>query len=662
MRIMNKNINCLLIANRGEIALRIIRSCRKIGIRSAVVYAIADAQMPFVREADIAISLNALQVSESYLHIDKIIAAAKTAGADAIHPGYGFLSENASFARKVIAEGLIWVGPNPEAIEEMGLKARAKTIAEANDVPTIPGYKGMEQDPAFLKEKANEIGFPILLKASAGGGGKGMRIVHEEQFLQQAIEAAGREAFSSFGDGTLLLEKYFPAARHIEIQVLGDKYGNCIHLLERECSIQRRYQKVIEESPSPILSKENREKMGAAAVRLCKAIGYDNAGTVEFIYTAEGQFYFLEVNTRLQVEHPVTEAVTGIDIVEWQINIAEGKALTLAQSDIKGNGYALECRLYAESPLNNFLPASGKILDWYSPSMDGLRIDSGIETGTEVGVYYDPMLAKVIVHGSDRITVIRKMSYALEHLRCQGLITNQRFLQKLMCEPHFQKGEYDTHYLTEKFALEKALALNSEHLIEAAITILIFRWRIRQKNIKLLKGIPNGWRNNFYRNQQETFFCEGEALQLFYRNIGDNHFLIRIDNREFEVALKHACDKEIRIIIGSVQQTFFVASDDEMQYFVHHPLSGSLDVKLMPRYPEVEQEKIMGGYEAPMPGEIIKLLVEIGQEVEEGTPLLILVSMKMENTILAAVSGIVEDIYVENNEKVKAGKLLLKIV
>lgn len=658
---MTQNIQCLLIANRGEIAVRIIRSCRKLGIRSVVVYAAADAQMPFVREADIALALEGIQVSETYLDVDKIIAAARKAGADAIHPGYGFLSENAAFARRVIAEGLIWVGPKPEAIEEMGLKARAKGIAEQAGVPTIPGYKGAEQTVEILEAKALEIGFPILLKASAGGGGKGMRIVHEAPFLLQAIEAAQREAEKSFGDATLLIEKYFPSARHIEIQVLGDKHGNCIHLLERECSIQRRYQKVVEESPSPVLSAEKRAAMGAAALQLCKAIGYDNAGTVEFIYTPEGEFYFLEVNTRLQVEHPVTEMVTGIDLVEWQIRIAEGAPLSLQQSDIKPLGYALELRLYAENPLNNFLPVTGKIVDWHCPSSEGLRIDSGVENGVEIGVYYDPMLAKLIAFAADRRTAIRKMHYALQKIRCQGFVTNQRFLLALMQEEQFQKGDYDTHFLAERFGLEAAMELSPETKIESAFALLLYRWRQRQKEQELLKGIPSAWRNNFYQMQQETYFCEGEAQQIFYKALENKKFIVKVDAKEYELALIHCCDKEIRISINGLQQTFFVAKLDEYQYFVQHPQFASLAFKVQARYPEIEQEKIKGGYEAPMPGEILKVLVNVGQEVEEGTPLLILVSMKMENTIVAAEAGKVEEIFVENAETVQAGKLLLKM-
>lgn len=656
-------MNTLLIANRGEIARRIIRACRKLGIRSAVVYAQADAQMPFVREADIAIALAGTQAAETYLNIDKILAAAEMAAADALHPGYGFLSENADFARRVMAAGLVWVGPTLEAIAKMGLKAAAKAIAAAEGVPVIPGYRGMEQDTEILLEKALEIGFPLLLKASAGGGGKGMRIVHEVEQLTEAIESAKREALKSFGDGTLLIEKYFPSARHIEIQILGDKYGHCIHLLERECSIQRRYQKVVEESPSPVLNEAQRQSMGEAAVKLCKSIGYDNAGTVEFIYTSEGQFYFLEVNTRLQVEHPVTELITGVDLVEWQIRIAEGEPLNLQQSDIQASGYALELRLYAENPLNNFMPVTGTICDYYEPKLEGLRYDSGVELGSEIGVYYDPMLAKIIAYGVDRKTTIRRMLTALRQLRCQGLVTNQNFLIALMQDPHFQIGEYDTHFLAKQFSVEKTIQLPTDVKIASTIALCLYRSWQRGLNQKMLTKIPLGWRNNFYQNQQESYFCDGEAFQLSYR-IEQNQYHLQIDGKAYIAEICMVSDKEIRLLINGVQQSYFIAkANEESQnlYFVQTPLHASVEIAIKDRYPKVEQEKVKGGYIAQIPGEITKVLVKEGDTVAEGASLLILVSMKMENTIVAEEAGKVVEVLVKEGDTVQAGTDLLTI-
>ncbi len=654
-------INSLLIANRGEIARRIIKSCRSLGIKSIVVYSDPDINMPFVHEADIAIALQGIQAADTYLNIDKILKAAARSGADAIHPGYGFLSENAAFARSVIEAGLIWVGPQPQTIEKMGLKAAAKAIAEQEGVPTIPGYKGEAQDLSTLIEKAQEIGFPLLLKASAGGGGKGMRIVEAAEQLSEAILSAQREAQNSFGNPTLLLEKYFPSARHIEIQVLGDKYGHCVHLLERECSIQRRYQKIIEESPSPVLSDTQREEMGQAALKLCRAIGYDNAGTVEFIYTPQGQFYFLEVNTRLQVEHPVTEAVTGINLVDWQIRIAEGQPLSLQQEDIKAKGYALEARLYAENPLQNFMPATGTICDYSEPCIEGLRFDSGVEQGLEVGVYYDPMLAKIIAYGPDRPETIRRMRYALSKLRCQGLVTNQRFLLALMSNPYFQTGDYDTHFLSQRFSVERAVYIKEELLQEATIALLLYRSYQRHQKQALLPNIPLAWRNNFYKKQEEHYLCEGTAIETAY-HIKDDTYHILIGDKSYQASIILCKEQKIRLTINGLQCSFFVAAANKLEYFVQGGnTSGSLAFKIRERYPKVEQEKQPGGYDAHIPGEIFKVLVETGQEVAEGTPLLVLLSMKMENTIIAEEAGVVEEIFVQESDIITAGTTLLKI-
>jgi acetyl/propionyl-CoA carboxylase alpha subunit len=657
---MEKRIGCLLIANRGEIAIRIIRTCRKMGIRSAVVYSSADAEMPFVREADIAVLLEGNQLADTYLSMDKIIDAAQLVRADAIHPAYGFLSENAFFAQRVIDEGFIWVGPNPNAIAQMGLKANAKEIAVSANVPVVPGYSGAQQEADFLYNKGLEIGFPLLLKASAGGGGKGMRIVHESAFLKDAIGAAAREAEKSFGNPALLIERYFPSARHIEIQILGDKHGNLIHLFERECSLQRRYQKIAEESPSPALSHELRNKIAESALSLCRKIGYDNAGTVEFIYTENEGFYFLEVNTRLQVEHPVTEAVSGIDLVEWQISIAEGEKLNLKQQELIQNGYSLECRLYAENPLNNFLPATGKIFDWFAPEEQGIRIDAAIENGSEIGIMYDPMIAKIICHDRDRYLAIRKMAYYLRKLRCQGLQSNQLFLIKLMENQHFIKGDYDTHFISDKFPIEQELFISQRQKFESALAVLLFRIHQRGQN-KDFPQIPSGWRNNYYQDQKESFFAAGEAIEIHYRQLSDNEFLVKSDLESYQLKLNAVVANEIRFVLNNCQQTFYLAETAENVYFVHHPEVASVEIQLAERYPSRKQEKVKGGYESPMPGEILKILVSTGQKVEEGTPLMILVSMKMENTVSAAAPGTVTEIFVSEGELVPAAKLLLRL-
>src|SRR5215510_13044752 len=386
----------ILVANRGEIALRVMRSCHAMGIETVAVYSEADADAPHVRFAGEAVHLAAAPAQESYLSIEKIIEAARRTRADAIHPGYGFLSENAEFAESCAAAGVVFIGPPPSAIRAMGLKSSARRLAAEAGAPVVPGYDGEDQSIEILRDRIIEIGFPVLIKASAGGGGKGMRVVRGESAIDEAVEAARREAEKAFGDGSLLLEKFIEGSRHVEVQIFGDAYGNLVHLFERDCSLQRRHQKIIEESPSPAVNEELRWKMGETAANIGRAIGYTNAGTVEFILAASGAFYFIEVNTRLQVEHPVTEMITGLDLVRLQIEIAEGRPLPFTQADLKTEGHAIEARLYAEDPANDFLPSTGQILDLRLPVIEGVRIDSGIESGMEVGIHYDPMLAKLI--------------------------------------------------------------------------------------------------------------------------------------------------------------------------------------------------------------------------------------------------------------------------
>ncbi|MGB5223340.1 MAG: biotin carboxylase N-terminal domain-containing protein, partial [Polyangiales bacterium] len=417
---MTTTIQKILVANRGEIARRIMRTCRKMGISTVAVYSDADAAMPFVAEADEAVRLGPAPSAESYLRIDKILEAAALTGSDAIHPGYGFLAENAAFADACAGAGVIFIGPTADAIRAMGSKREAKALVSKAGVPVIPGYDGADQTPAVLAQKAVEVGFPVLLKASAGGGGKGMKLVREEAGLSDAIASAAREGQSSFGDGTLLVEKYIDDPRHVEIQILGDSHGNLIHLNERECSIQRRHQKIIEEAPSPALDAALRNRMGEAAVLCGKAIGYQNAGTVEFILAPDRSFYFLEVNTRLQVEHPITECLTGLDLVEEQIRVAQGEELRTTQEAVRFEGAAVEVRLYAEDPSAGFLPQSGKVVDWDLPPVEGLRVDSGVETGSEVGIHYDPMLAKIITSGETRDIALQRMRRALRSLSVQG--------------------------------------------------------------------------------------------------------------------------------------------------------------------------------------------------------------------------------------------------
>lgn len=652
-RLIMAQIQRILIANRGEIARRIIRACRKLGISSMAVYSEADREAPHVQEADLAVCIGNSPAQDSYLHQEKLIQTALEYGADAIHPGYGFLAENAAFAQKVLDAGLIFIGPHPEAIEVMGSKSRAKAIMESHGVPVIPGYRGEDQSLQKLHAEAGRIGFPILLKAAAGGGGKGMRIVYDLSELDAAIQGAQREAQAAFGDAELLIEKYFPAARHVEFQIFGDRHGNALHLLERECSIQRRYQKIMEESPSPVLTPELREAMGQAAVRAAQAIRYDNAGTVEFIFVEPGAFYFLEVNTRLQVEHPVTEAITGLDLVEWQIRVAEGQALPWKQETIAAHGYALECRLYAEDAAHEFLPATGKVLHWQTPALEGLRYDSGVESGTEIGIYYDPMIAKIIAHGPNRQETIRRMRYALGQLYCLGLTTNQQFLIRLLQHSDIQAGRYNTGFLADHPELQKAALPASRLLHHALIACTLFRWQDRREQQQRFRHLPSGWRNNFYQMQEENLKTGGETFSIRYRAEG-NRFSFFIGEQSFQTEWISGSSNTIVLAVDGCRMAFTLVQQGEHLY-IHIPGYGSLEVAILPRFPESQGAGDNGTYSSPMPGEVIDVLVCEGQAVEPGAPLVILSSMKMEHTISAAAAGIVEAVLVKKGDKLAAG-------
>lgn len=441
----------ILVANRGEIAVRVIRACREMGIASVAVYSDADRRALHVRLADEAVCIGPAPAAQSYLSIDAILQAARETGAEAIHPGYGFLSENEGFARAVEQAGLVFIGPSPEAIEAMGDKGRARERVQASGVPVVPGYQGRD-DEQILVEQAGLIGYPLLAKAAAGGGGKGMRVVESAGELRDSLAAARREALHAFGDQRLILERYIPRARHIEFQVLADSNGKTLHLFERECSVQRRHQKIIEETPSPFLDPEMRSRMGAAAVAAAQAVGYRSAGTIEFIVDPESrEFYFLEMNTRLQVEHPVTELVVGLDLVQWQIRIAAGEHLPFEQSDLHQRGHAMECRLYAEDPANNFLPAVGPLLRYVEAEGPGIRVDSGVTSGDEITIHYDPLIAKVSVWAEDRLSTIRRMQAALRQTVLLGVTNNNQFLQDVLASPDFQAGDIYTTWVESSF-------------------------------------------------------------------------------------------------------------------------------------------------------------------------------------------------------------------
>ena len=493
---MEKKIRKILVANRGEIALRVIRSAKELGIQTVAIYSEADRNSLHVKQADQAFCIGPPPSAESYLAGDKIIATAKMLGVDAIHPGYGFLSENAVFAQKVADAGLIFIGPSPEAIEIMGNKLAAKKAVSKFDIPMVPGTDHAIEDLAKAKALAKNVGYPILIKASAGGGGKGMRIVESEQEFEEQMSRAVSEAKSAFGDGAVFIEKFITSPKHIEIQILGDEQGNIVYLFERECSIQRRHQKVIEEAPSAVVSPEMRKAMGEAAVRVARACNYYGAGTVEFIVDEQLNFYFLEMNTRLQVEHPVTEAITGLDLVKQQIFVAEGKPLSFKQEDLQINGHAIEVRVYAEDPTNNFLPDIGKLISYKRPQGPGIRVDDGFEEGMEIPIHYDPMIAKLVVHGADRKEAIDRMLRAIEEYTISGITTTLDFCRFVLQHEAFVSGDFDTKFVEKFFTPEQLRKQNhKDQDLAAALAFHIFSRKQTLQKDSLKKAPQSKWKN-----------------------------------------------------------------------------------------------------------------------------------------------------------------------
>jgi acetyl-CoA carboxylase biotin carboxylase subunit len=665
-------IKTLLVANRGEIACRIIRTARDMGIATVAVYSDADRDALFVKQADEAICIGGTYASESYLVQDKIIVAAKKTGADAIHPGYGFLSENASFSKRCKEEGIIFIGPSADAITAMGSKIRAKELMKKAGVPVVPGYNGADQSIDILKKEAAKAGYPILLKASAGGGGKGMRIVNKEEELEAAIEGAKREAEKSFGDGTLLMEKYFPSAKHIEFQIFGDSHGAYTHFFERECSLQRRYQKVVEESPSPSLTPELRKQMGDAAVAAARSIGYTNAGTVEFIYIPAGasvsssseelgragDFYFLEVNTRLQVEHPVTEETTGLDLVRLQIEVAQGLPLSAASGSVSQHGHAIECRINAEDAENNFFPDTGEILLWQEPLLKGMRYDSGVATGSKVEVFYDSMIAKIISRAGTRTEAIQRMVNALDKTVILGITTNKDFLKVLLQNQSFADGSFDTKLIEREYSNYKRPA-NDVALHASAIAALLYDWKERTLQEPFAHSL-NGWRSIGYQPQLFEIEYAGTKIKAEYLYQQQHTFEVTIAANKMIVELAHSTKHSMAISIDGHRQTFFVAKNNN-QVFVQHPTEGTYRFKEVPRFTEPGTSQDKSGYIAPMPGEIIKVLVKAGDKVQAGKGLLVMSSMKMETTIEAHTDGEVEEVFVAEKSFVEADTVLLKM-
>ena len=656
---LTKTIQKILIANRGEIARRIMRTCRKMGIATVAVYSDADAQMPFVAEADEAVRIGPAPSTESYLRIEGILEAARLTEADAIHPGYGFLSENAGFAEACLEAGVTFIGPTPDAIRAMGLKREAKALVAKAGVPVIPGYDGADQDPAVLAKKATEIGFPVLLKASAGGGGKGMKLVREESALDDAIASAAREGLSAFGDGTLLVEKYIDNPRHVEIQILGDRHGNLIHLNERECSIQRRHQKVIEESPSPALDTALRNQMGEAAVRCGKAIGYENAGTVEFILAPDRSFYFLEVNTRLQVEHPVTECLTGLDLVEEQIRVAQGEPLRTSQEAVRFEGAAIEVRLYAEDPAGGFLPQSGTVVDWHFPSVEGLRVDSGVETGSEVSIHYDPMLAKIITSGESRDVALQRMRRALRGLSVQGLATNRDFLLRVLGHPAFVAGEIDTHFIERHLGDGLLRGTDPAEAERAAVLAALADQQSRDVDRELVPHVPSGWRNNYHTPQWVEYSSGDHDIRVEYHHLGDDRFDVWVGGEERTMRVVSWESPYLAFEDGPHRQKARIRFEGDRAYV--HTGESNTALQRKPRFPDKTLAIPAGGCVAPMPGKVIELRVAEGDAVEAGQVLLIMEAMKMEHAVTAPHDGIVAQVTVASGNQVDADALLVVV-
>ncbi len=639
---MTRSINKLLIANRGEIAVRIAATASCWGIRTVAVHSSADDDAPHVRACDEAVRIGGPAPAESYLRADALIEAARRTGADAVHPGYGFLSENAAFAQAVLDAGLTWVGPPPEAIATMGSKAAARQLAESLDVPVLPGSTDVSLSAA------EAIGWPVLVKAVAGGGGRGMRVVEDPADFETACETASREAASAFGDGTLLLEKYLQRPRHVEIQVFSDTLGTHIHLAERECSIQRRHQKVIEEHPSLALDDALRERMGAEAVKLAQGIGYVGAGTVEFLVDDSGGFYFLEMNTRLQVEHRVTEGAYGfIDLVEWQLRVAWGEPLP----ELPPRRFAcVEARLYAEDPDAGYAPRTGRVLDLHLPLKLGVRIDAGVEEGSAVSTHYDPMLAKVIAVGDDRDQARRRLILGLEDLSVLGVVTNLDHLLRVLRHPAYAVGDQHTGFLVEH-ADDLAPPDASERArwaLLAAATLTLAQPR------DVLPGIERGWRNSRWRDPS-LHLGGGE---VHWRVAGEG-WRLTVDGQAHQVALLSQDGAAVRLRVDGLTRGLRVASDDTTWWV--HALGGVATVSIDEAWPAPQDEAAAGACVAPMPGKVLSVAVEVGQAVTEGQLLATLEAMKTEHRLLAPRDGVVAAVQARVGDQVDAGAVLVAL-
>ena len=632
----------LLVANRGEIALRIIKTASEMGIKCIAVYVDEDADSPHVKAADESFRLP----DGGYLDTNAIINAAKQTNAEAIHPGYGFLSENAKFARKVKKEKIIWVGPSAHVISVMGDNLKAKELADKANVPTLTMTSNLKE--------ASKIGYPLLIKAAAGGGGKGMRVVPSETSLNESLMAAKREAKAGFNDDRVFFERYIEKSRHIEIQILGDAHGNVVHLGERECSIQRRHQKIIEESPSPRISEDTRRKMGSAAIKLAKKIKYQSAGTVEFLLDDDTEeFWFLEVNTRLQVEHPITEEVTGIDLVYEQLKIARGEILTYKQDDITFSGHSIEARLYAENPENNFLPETGTLIAYDENLEEGARWDSGVESGSVIGTSFDPMLAKVITHAKTRSDAALKLAKTLESSHIGGVITNRDYLVSILRSEDFLKGNTTTDFV-DRVELTKTQNLNQDQIIHAAMIASVWLQEVNRFNDLTLGHLPSGWTNGRLPKNSQKFLYLNEEVSISYKLGRDNIFCL---NDSFS-AYVHDCYQDGIDIEINNRRNFSMITSSKNQIIVNMPF-GDVNLELIPKFHIPEEKIVEGSLVAPMPGKVIDLKVKKGSKVKSGDTLVILEAMKMEQSIKASKDGVIDEVFISKGDQVENGAVLM---
>jgi geranyl-CoA carboxylase alpha subunit len=649
----------VLIANRGEIACRIMRTAKALGYRTVAVFSDADADELHVRQADEAVRLGPPPVQDSYLNIQAILNAAKVAGADAIHPGYGFLSENAAFAKACVQAGLVFIGPPAAAIDAMGNKARAKTLMATAGVPCVPGYQGSDQSDEKLTAEAARIGVPLMVKAAAGGGGRGMRLVTAPEELANALARARSEAVRAFGSDELILERAIADARHVEIQVFADQHDNVIHLGERDCSIQRRHQKVIEEAPSPVVTAELRAKMGDAAITAARAVGYVNAGTVEFLLDPRGQFYFLEMNTRLQVEHPVTEAVTGLDLVEWQLRVASGEPLPLQQQQVAFTGHAIEARLYAEDPCENFLPQSGTLVDWRPASRAGVRVDHGVAAGQRVTPFYDPMLAKVIAHGATREEARRRLVLALEDTVALGLTTNRTFLAAVVRHPAFIAGETTTGFLDQHFSAGSDAMRRPQPDLRTLAIAAVLLFEARGSGAENAHGVQS-WSSTGIAAWPLRLTLGDRHHPVTIMAIGAGHYSVALGKDAVEVLIKERSVGAVSFAIMGLQHTARFAFADGNLHLDLNGLSFAVRETIL-EAARTERGNGSSRLVAPMNGVIVGLHAKAGDHVTKGQRIVVLEAMKMQHEICAERDGTIDQILIKPGDQVATRQLLVEL-